>query len=102
MHLAVEGHQLYCVSQAAITTAVGRLRLVEIGKNLVRTNKQASINRVIAPQIFADSGHLVPTRLNFHRVVQIDNRIELAIYGKVEQTGLKVIKQTIHNPIIEN
>jgi hypothetical protein len=40
--------------------------------------------------------------LNLHRVIQIDNRIELAIYGNVEQTGLKVIKQAIDNCVIED
>src|SRR5262249_47257359 len=102
MHFIVNGHQLDSISEATIISAVDGLRLFEIPEDLRRANEQAGIDRIVIPQIFPDGGHLVSVGLNLHRVLQIDNRMELAIYGDVEQTGLKVFKQAIDDGVIKN
>ena len=45
-------------------------------------------------QVFPDIGDPASARLDFHRVVQIENRIDFSIYSDAQKTGLKRIKQT--------
>src|SRR6266480_3361685 len=98
----VMGHQLYPVREATIPPAMDGLCLFQIGEDLRRANEQTGINRIVIPKIFANASHLVSARLNLHRVIQIDNQMELAIYGDVKQTRVKVIKQAIDDRVIEN
>jgi hypothetical protein len=101
-HFAVNGHQLHSVSETTITPAVVGLGPLEVREDFQRANKQSGINRVIDRQILANTSHLVSARLNLHRVIQIGNRVDFAIYGHVKQTGLKVTKQAIDNRVIKN
>src|SRR4029077_18969450 len=83
-------HHPSSVSDTAIVPTVVGLGLLEVREDFRRANKQPGINRVVAPQIFANASHFVSTRLNLHRVIQIDNRMELAIYGDIKQAGLEI------------
>ncbi len=50
--ILIAGHQLNCVSQAAIVPVVGGLRPLEIVEDLHGTNEQAGINRIVVRQVF--------------------------------------------------
>src|SRR4029077_8533128 len=83
MDLIVASHQSNSISQTAITPATTGLRAFEVVEDLKRKNKKAAINRIVVPQVFPDIGDPVPNGLNFHRVFQIENRIEFSIYSDV-------------------
>src|SRR5262249_31673420 len=78
-HFIVASHQSNSISQAAVVSVTAGLRSFEIVEDFEWANKQTDINRVVALQIFADADHLVLARLNFHGVIQIDNRVELPV-----------------------
>ena len=99
--ILIAGHQLNCVSQAAIAPAAAGLRPLEIVEDFNGTNEQAGINRIVVPQVFPDIGDPISAGLDFHRVFQIENGIEFSIYSDVEETRFRRIKQMIDHGIVE-
>jgi hypothetical protein len=69
----IAGHQSNSIGKAAIILAAVGLRPLEMVEDFQRANEQASIDRIEFPQIFPDSGDVVFTRLDFHRIIQIEN-----------------------------
>src|SRR4029077_11655560 len=76
----IAGHQSNSISQTAVTISLTSLEIIE---NFQRTNKQADINRIVIPQIFSDADHSVSPGLDFHRIFQVENRIEFSVHGDV-------------------
>ena len=77
------------------------LASLEIVEYLEGANEQADIDRIVLAQVFPDCGNPAFTRLNFHCVFQIEDRIEFSIYRHVKQCGVKIMKQTIEDRIIK-
>src|SRR5437588_8057598 len=75
----ITGHQSNRVGQAAIILAVVGLCSLEIIEDFERANEQAGIDRIELAQIFPDADDLVSARLDFHRIMQIENGIEFSI-----------------------
>src|ERR1700750_794998 len=50
------GHQVNCVSKAAIALAASGLRSLEIVEDFHGKNEKAGINRIVVPQVFPNIG----------------------------------------------
>jgi len=80
-HLVLGRHQPNAVGQAAVAIV---FRALEIVENFLRTNKETCINRVVFRQVFSNRGDPIPTRLHFHRIRKVKNRIQLLVDCQVK------------------
>src|SRR5262249_16796684 len=74
---------------------------LEIVEDFERANKQAGINRIVLAQVFPNSGDFVSARSDFHRVIYIENGIELSIHCDIEHSGIRIIKQSNNRRVVE-
>jgi len=90
-NLIICGHQSDSIGQAAIAPAAAGLCSLEIIEDFEGTNEHSSIDSVVIAQMFSDSNDLVAARLNLHRVIQIENCIEVSVQRDIEQVGTRRI-----------
>jgi len=95
---AIRGHQSCSVGQAAVAIP---FRLFKIIGKFLRTDKKPSIDCIVIRQIFSDGDEQIASHPDFHRVIQIENGIELLVDCQVELVRLRFAQEKIDNRVLE-
>ena len=74
-------HQSHAIGQTAVVILE---RAAQVIKHDFRTEKNPRVDRVVILELFSDRDDQVILRLYFHRVVQIEDRIDFVVDGQVQ------------------
>jgi len=96
--LAIRGHQSYSVGQAAVAIL---LRFFEIIEKFPGADKKPRVDCIVTLQIFSDGDEPIASHSDFHRVIQIENGIELLVDCQVEPVRLRLAQEKIDNRLFE-
>jgi len=97
-NLVIRRHQSHSVGQAAVAIL---LRLFEIIEKLPWTDKKPRVDGIVILQIFSDGDDLVASHPDFHRVIQVENGIELPIDCQIELICRRFAQEKIDNRLLE-
>ncbi len=96
-NLVIFGHKAHSVGKTAVAPAAAGLRSLQVIEDFDGTNEHSSIDRVVIAQMFSDCDDLVAVRLNFHRIIDIENCIQLSVDRDIELVKDGLTDQKIDN-----
>src|SRR6266404_6737876 len=98
---ALRGHQSDSVCQTAVAPTAAGLRLFEIIGKFPGADKKTGIDCIVIAQVFSDGDESIALHPDFHRVIQIENGIELFVDCQVELVRLRFAQEKIDNRSVE-
>src|SRR5262249_5124233 len=98
IHFSVARHPPDSISEATITLV---LHAVEVTEEFVRAKEEPGINCIIGFEFFPNRRDAPATDPDFCRILQVEDRRDLAINRKAELSRIRALEQALKNRAIK-